>query len=394
MTNVTQSILLKTTLLGALMGISSRVGADGSDWGKELGELKARVHQLEEMKSLPQVSLHGILVGNVQTEAVQESEPDSKNVSRGVYVFQPEVSVRVSPQDEIFFKFGFAGGKGLGAVSSFHLAPWAGGGEDDVIDINGRSRDYLLTSWYKPAVEGNAGRLEVTGGIIDATEYLDENAFANDEFSQFMNEALVNGPHVFAPSYDVGGAIRAEKDIHSLSGVVMNVGENVEGNSFAFYGLQYGAKLKSGLGEGNYRLIFESTNKKFLNVDGDALQSRHGLFLSCDQELGRKVGGWIRWGVQDEAASVHCKNLYSGGVHLRGDLWGRSADHVGVGHALLNGGNDGLKQSEVSEVYWHLGLNDTVSFNWDVQHLRDTYDDGAGSRVQGWVSSLMMSTGF
>ena len=32
----------------------------------------------------------------------------------------------------------------------------------------------------------------VTGGIIDSTVYVDNNEFANDQDSQFMNEAFVN----------------------------------------------------------------------------------------------------------------------------------------------------------------------------------------------------------
>lgn len=174
----------------------------------------------------------------------------------------------------------------------------------------------------------------------------------------------------------------------------MNVGENDDGNSFAFYGLQYGANVNNPMGEGNYRLIFEATNKKFWDVRRESLEARRGIFLSCDQEIGRGLGGWVRFGVQNKAAAIHCKNLSSGGLNLRGDIWGRPSDNVGIGHALLNGGNDGHDQSQVTEAYWRVRLNETVAFNMDVQHLRDTYDTGAGEDVQGWVSSLMMSTEF
>jgi hypothetical protein len=47
--------------------------------------------------------------------------------------------------------------------------------------------------------------LDATIGIIDATDYLDENACSNDEYTQFMNEALVNGPNAFLPSHDSAG---------------------------------------------------------------------------------------------------------------------------------------------------------------------------------------------
>jgi hypothetical protein len=293
-------------LLCALTVLSLRGYGAEPDWGKELGELKARVHELEG-KTEPgnrNMVVHGLLVGNVQAQSIQSSTLESQNVSRGVFVFQPEVSIVPSENDEFFFKFGFAGGKGLGPVSPFVLSPWAGGGENDVEDINGRSRDYLLTSWYKRTLSNAVGRLEVSGGIIDATDYLDENNYANDEFSQFMNTALVNGAHVFAPSYDLGGAFHLEGGPHSLNGVIMNVGENDDGNSYAFYGFQYGAHAKTPMGEGNYRLIYEGSNKKFLDVSEENLKARHGVVLSCDQEIGRVLGGWVRLGVQDQEASV------------------------------------------------------------------------------------------
>ncbi len=56
-----------------------------------------------------------------------------------------------------------------------------------------------------------------TGGIIDSTDYVDENAYANDEYTQFMNEALVNGPNGFAPSYDIGGAVEWEIGIWDIT---------------------------------------------------------------------------------------------------------------------------------------------------------------------------------
>jgi hypothetical protein len=58
-----------------------------------------------------------------------------------------------------------------------------------------------------------------------------------------MNEALVNGPHAFVPSYDIGGVLAWEISKFSAKGVVMNVGENDEGNSYHFYGAQSGNRI-------------------------------------------------------------------------------------------------------------------------------------------------------
>ncbi len=177
-------------------------------------------------------SIGGVLAGAYQYQWVDGDD----NKGRGALPFQPEFSFRPTKKDEIFTKFGFAAGNGLKGVTKFNLAPWAVNLEDDLKDINGRNRDYLLTVWYKHIFEFEANNtLGLTGGIIDATDYLDENAYANDEYTQFMNQALANAPYNFAPSYDIGGAVEWEFGNWDFTGVGMNVGENDDGNNYNYF---------------------------------------------------------------------------------------------------------------------------------------------------------------
>ncbi|MBT3258966.1 MAG: hypothetical protein HN366_21270 [Deltaproteobacteria bacterium] len=166
-------------------------------------------------------SIGGIISGAYQYQKVHtETGPDNRG--KGALPFQPEFSFRPTDKDEIFAKLGFAAGNALNdGTSPFVLAPWAADLEADVKNIHGRGRDYLLTAWYKHTFQFSSDNtLALTGGIIDATDYLDENAFANDEHTQFMNEALVNGPNGFAPSYDLGGAVEWELGQWHAKGVV------------------------------------------------------------------------------------------------------------------------------------------------------------------------------
>jgi porin len=99
-----------------------------------------------------------------------------------------------------FIKFGFAAGNGLDEISPFVIAPWAADLEDDVKDINSRNRDYLLTAWYKHTFQINANNsLARTGGLIDGTDYLDKNAFANDECIQFITRPWSMVPTFLSP---------------------------------------------------------------------------------------------------------------------------------------------------------------------------------------------------
>jgi porin len=248
-------------------------------------------------------SISAVMAGDYQYQWVSDSDVD--DLGRGAFVFQPESSFRPTDNNEFFVKLGFAAGNGLNDKSPFVLAPWAASLEDDVKDINGRNRDYLLTAWYKHDFQFNENTaLGLTGGIIDATDYLDENVYANDEYTQFMNEALVNGPNGFAPSFDGGGAAQFAIGDFSVNGVFMNVGENDDGNNYNFFGAQFGYRLDTSLGEGNYRLMVHGTSKDFLDKDGRRKKKRACAILSFDQQLGDIFGAWIRFGRQDDDAAV------------------------------------------------------------------------------------------
>ena len=340
------------------------------------------------------LSIGGVVSGAYQYQSVDDTT-DTNNAGRGALPIQPEFTFRASDRDEIFAKFGFAAGNGLNEKSPFVLASWGADLRDDVKDINGRSRDYLLTAWYKHTFTlGGDGSLALTGGIIDSTDYLDENAFANDEYTQFMNEALVNGPIAFLPSYDAGGAVELNYRDFSIKGAFMNVGENDDGNNFNFYGVQLGYKLTTSLGEGNYRLIANFSSKDFLDPAGESKESRRAFLISCDQELGEILGAWIRFGVQDDDAAVAYEKLYSGGLNIGGKLWGREKDSIGIGYGYLKGGNMGVDKTQVVEGYIRFALNEYVALTLDAQYMDDKYLPDEGTNVDGWILGARMTVEF
>lgn len=334
-------------------------------------------------------SIGGVLSGVYQ---YQWAEGDD-NKGRGALSFQPELSLRPTERDEIFAKFGFAAGNGLNGVTRFNLAPWAAGLEDDVKDINGRDRDYLLTAWYKHSFEFSDGHtLGLTGGIIDSTYYVDENAYANDEYTQFMNQALVNGPNGFHPSYDIGGAVEWEIGSWDITGVFMNVGANDIGNSYNFFAGQVSYKLGTSLGEGNYRLIGQLTGEQF--QDGLAGQKERlaGVLISFDQELSEILGAWIRCGWQDDKARIDYDWLASAGLNITGTWYGRDEDNIGIGYAYLNGRND-FDATHVAEVYWRFALHEYFAVTADLQYVEDKLSNEADD-IRGLIAGFRLTTEF
>jgi len=145
------------------------------------------------------ITIGGVLAAAYQYQIVSGA-PGFKDTGRGAAVVQPETHVALTEKDDVYVKFGFAAGNALkDETSPFHLAPWAADLEDDIKDINGRNRNYLLTAWYKHTFAvGPNNSLGITGGIIDAADYLDENAYAGDEYIQFMNGPGPQGPRFFS----------------------------------------------------------------------------------------------------------------------------------------------------------------------------------------------------
>jgi hypothetical protein len=367
-------------LLWAILGI---VCSGGSGFSYEIND---------------KLSIGGVIAGIYQYQSIDDA-PGYENEGRGLLVFEPEISYAPTENDELFAKFGFGAGNGLDGEgrSPFVLAPWGGNVQDDYKDINDRNRDYLLTIWYNHTFEFSKDHtLGLTGGIIDATDYLDQNAFSNDEFTQFMNEALVNGPNAFLPSYDIGGAIEWENGAFSLRGVAMAMGSNGEEGEFDepynFYGIQFGYMVDFGLGEGNYRLLVDTTSSDFSNVAGTKKEGMRCTLISFDQQLGEVLGAWIRFGRQDDAAAIYCKYIYSGGLNISGNLWSRESDNIGIGYAHLGGGNLDVDHTDVFEVYGRFPLNDIFAITGDIQYMKDSMKEGHSPN--GWIFGLRATAEF
>jgi porin len=341
-------------------------------------------------------SVGGVLAGAWQYLQA-DKDAAGENVDDGpkaAVAIQPEMSFRPYDNSELFAKFGFAANNGLNVKSPFVLTTWAADLEDDVKDINGRNRDYLLTGWAKHTFEfSESHSLGFSFGIIDATDYVDENAFANDEYGQFLNEVFVNAVTGNFVSYDIGGVAQWAIGNFSANGLIMDVGENEEGNNFQYYALQLAYLLETGLGEGNYRLTGTLTSDNFLNADGDDDdETLSALVFSADQQLGDIFGVFLRLGFQDDDAAVTYESEYSGGVNISGSIWGREQDNIGIGVAYLDDGNSALDNTLAAEAYVRFGLNEVFAISADFQYLEDEYD--VGDDVDGWVGSIRITAEF
>jgi hypothetical protein len=347
------------------------------------------------------------------------------NECRGGLPVQLTFDYHPTAHDQFFVGLGWALDNALNEVSPWRLAPWAADLADDVKDINGSSRDYLLQAWYRHAFQLSAeNSIAGTFGIIDSTAYLDVNAYANDEYTQFMNEAFVNAANYNLPSYDAGVALEGAFGAFSLNAVGMNINENDDGYNYNFWGVQAGWHPEFKFGAGNYRLNLSGTSSAFLSpstytrlnaptaeeggeavllVDGVPViettgtrESLLGWGLSFDQAIGDSLGLFLRLSWQDTAAAVDYQALYSGGVNITGKAWEREDDNIGLGYAYLEGGNTDVRHTNVFEGYYRAVLNKYVAITADLQYMSDDLEkiDPDQENPTGWIFGLRMTAGF
>jgi len=321
-------------------------------------------------------SLDGTLTGVYQYGDWNAEDVD--DAGRGAAVLDLGANFHPTDIDEFQVTLSFAAGNALNDVAPFSLVPYADDLEDDLKNINGRNRDYLLEAWYKHTfmLSENAS-LGITGGIIDSTAYIDDNKFANCECSQFMNEAFVNHKNVNLPSYDLGGVIEFDISNVSVRGLAMNTNYEADVDTcenYNYFALQFGYTIDTGLGEGNYRIYGFMTSKRFQEWDETGKERLQGFGISADQQLSSVIGVFARLGWQDDAAVIDHEAAYSGGVNINGNLWGRGNDEIGIGYAYLTGADGAdIDNTSAVEAYTRFQLTTFSDITLDIQYMADNY---------------------
>lgn len=316
------------------------------------------------------------------------------NQGAGAGKLDVEAGYTPTPNDEFHTLWRVASGNGMRNVWPGPMLPDAHDFEADVKNINGHDRSYVLQAWYKHDFHfDDEQSLGLTAGILDANVYLGQNEYADGEDVDFMNDAFVNPSTVGKPVYDLGGVAEFDTGPWRVTGLVMNSRtDDAAGHYYDYYALQARYRLDSALGEGNYRLWGFTTNDRFLDSSGTSLAHRRGIAASIAQPVSENFGLFAFLVHQAKDAAVDFQNQISGGVHIEGGLWGRADDAAGIGYAYLDGGNQGVDNSQLVESYVRFQLNQNVDISVDLQYLRDELNN-APTRT-GWFPGLRFNATF
>jgi hypothetical protein len=372
--------------------------ANGNSIESEIAELKARVRQLEEKlnKQEKMTKKQESKLEHIDTHLLHREEPagyafEGFKIGAGATIIgqgtidannankEDVIDMTYSADIEIEKEFEDFG------LAFIHLE--AGGGEgpdgDEVDLFSNVNRDAGDTSsnvqvteaWYEHYLLD--GGVVVTFGKLDSTGYLDSNAIANDETTQFLGAAFRNNTALEFPD-DNGPGVRI--GLAPSEWLEVNMGffddnsdwEDMFKNSFVFSQINIKPNLFEY--EGNYRFYLwrdDSEHTELLDTTRDE-KVNWGWGISLDQRLIEPVTIFARYGWADERVS-NVEWAWSTGLQLSGNIWNRDEDVLGTAFGQNIPGGDYGKAGNPDhhethfEAYYNLHLNDHLSISPDLQ---------------------------
>ncbi len=417
-------------------------GLDSERISENEPDLTVRIKALEaetaEMKRSARKidGLDGIKIGASLVTVVQSaaSLPPGTADGESQLNYRGDVTVELplepigNVEHKIFGHFRMGQGEGLNnafaRLNAFSSAPNAvafrasGGPPDDSVAILGEA-------WYQASIPLPLGghrpqsreTLEFTFGKMDIFGFFDQNTVAGDEAGQFLNSVFVHNPLLdaggevgvdangFQPGFVASYANdKLRPDHWKISAGVFGTGEGANYSRVFTAPLmmvqaEANLSLFGGL-RGNYR-AYAWHNGQGAQFDGTT--SHHaGWGLSIDQRLTDDLYVFGRYGHLSKGDSPFDRALTLGG-ELKGSLWGRGEDALGLGWGWLRAskqfransasvdvdgdGNfdysympDGAEQ--LMELYYRYHINGQLSLSPDVQFVRHIGADRGASTTK------------
>jgi hypothetical protein len=344
---------------------------------------------LERIGSL---SIHGGVVGFYQgTNDVEIDGEKYRNPDGAGFVADLELTFSPIEGGEMLLRI--HAGEGDGADRDLE----AGGATfADLNTLNDDNPDddgvRILDIFYTQAFLSE--KLFVSLGKTEPLAFLDDNAFANDEYGQFVGKPLVNNP-VFDSEDEYAPLVALQaKPAEALAVTLVFqsssrplLDEEQQKSSFdkifdkPFLAGQLAFSPGLGDHEGNYRIYGWAQTYDHAKLTGEGSEEGWGVGLSLDQEIHEKIGLFARFGYQNEDV-YEVPWFWSAGAHIQGLLPIRQEDVLGFGVAGLHANqhleNDG---TEVHlEAYWRVLFGEHFALSPDIQYvispLGDDDNDG------------------
>jgi len=295
--------------------------------------------------------------------------------------------------------------------------------------VNGDARDRramdVTELWYEHAFLGGAcrirlGKMDLTGGFEhhNCPVAFDCSNFANDETTQFLNNALINNPTIPFPDYGLGVGVHYGPDeVWYVSAAVADAQADIRETGFgtAFHEEDYlfcifetgiTPQLRSINGplQGAYRLgMWYDPQDKERFSDGRARRDDTGFYLTFDQMLCKENNdpedgqGFAAFGRYGWASSKvnEVTNFFSAGFQYQGLLPERDLDVLALGFARGVFSDEAATFTDdyesVWELYYSARLSGSLAVSPSIQYVHNPGADGAAADALVMGARLQMN---
>ncbi len=334
-----------------------------SGLGEQLGNIKIGL------------GLTGVVQGTVNAEDVSGEDSDQTD---GSWSMDLELESPIGDHGVAFVAIEAGQGEGL----TDELGGLFHGVNDDAGDTE--SRLEVTEAWYEHNFCEETVALTV--GKLDLTNYVDSNAVANNETTQFLNSGLVNSIAVDFPE-DNGAGVHVA--LYPNDMVELNFGwaesdadwEDIFDDGFAIGEVNF--KLNLLEREGNYRFYAWWNGSDHVELEGDDDdEDGWGVGMSLDQQLTDDITAFFRTGYADDDV-YEVEATWSTGAEMCGTMWNREKDVVGlaVSQAFINDDVDPDDTETLYEAYYRIVVNEYLAISPDIQLIDNPGGDNSNDTV-------------
>jgi len=208
-------------------------------------------------------------------------------------------------------------------------------------------------------------RLAISAGRLDLTNYFDRNVAANDEFTQFLSDALTNNQALGLAVNGVGavGIFDPKNGLQFKAGFQQSnlFATNLNESLFSLAEIDYLARPR-GLAEGNYRLWVRADNTPRV---GTSQNYRKAVGVSIDQKLNDNLTLFARYGFG--RVDLGRMGFYSGGFQVQKRFVFNPGDTWAMGYAKTNVPSFGSE--DLTEAYYNFRLSERLRFSFHLAHV-------------------------
>ena len=267
---------------------------------------------------------------------------------------------------------------------------------------NSKNGVSLTEAWFEHKFTDN---FAMSVGILDPTTALDDNAYANDETSQFLGSMFRNAANIDFAENAFGVKATYESDVADVAVQYIDASEDngnvadITRNGFVSAQVNFKPNFIDEM-EGNYRVYGWTNTNDYDKLDGSDEAKNYGFGVSLDQQLSDIFGAFARYSwkngdVEDDTCSAHTWSL---GLQATVNGIGEE-DVVAIAYGQVipsdeykDNENKNAKSENHLEVYYSWNVTDYLAISPNFQMVENPFynenDDTA------YVGSIRMQISF